>query len=108
MLKFGINWASPSSLSSPLHMVPRPTPGDWHPCGDYPALNKVTIPDRYPIPHIQDFSSSLHGKSVFAKINLVCAYHQIPVHSDDIAKTANLYAIWFIRGSSNTLFNYAM
>ena len=75
MLQLGIIRASDSSWSSPLHMVPKPTPGDWYPCGDYCALNKVTILDRYPIPYIQDFSSSLHGKSIFAKINLVRAYH---------------------------------
>ena len=88
MLQLGIIRASDSSWSSPPHMVPRPTPCDWHPCGDYHALNKVTIPDRYPIPHIQEFSSSLHGKSIFAKIDYVCAYHQIPVHPDDVPKTA--------------------
>ena len=86
MLQLGIIRASDSSWSSPLHMVPKPTPGDWHPRGDYRALNKVTTPDRYPIPHIQDFSSPLHGKSIFAKINLVCAYHQIPVHPNDVPK----------------------
>ena len=49
---------------------------------DYHALNNVTTPDRYLIPHIQDFSASLHGAKVFSKIDLVRVYHQIPVNPE--------------------------
>nr|VZI06940.1 unnamed protein product [Spirometra erinaceieuropaei] len=88
MLQMGIIRQSESPWASPLHMVPKAATGDWRPCGDYRALNNVTVPDRYPVPHLQDFAGVLFSKSVFSKIDLVRAFHQILIAPEDVSRTA--------------------
>ena len=50
-------------------------------------MNAQTLPDRYPIPHIQDFTRRLAGSKFVSKIDLARAYYQIPVEPSDVYKT---------------------
>ncbi|XP_052890336.1 uncharacterized protein K02A2.6-like [Anopheles moucheti] len=87
LMQLGVCRPSSSSWASPLHMVKK-ADGTWRPCGDYRALNANTIPDRYPLPFMQDFTMQLQGKNIFSKVDLQKAYHQIPIHPTDVPKTA--------------------
>nr|VZH89234.1 unnamed protein product [Spirometra erinaceieuropaei] len=86
MLELDIIRQSDSCWASPLHLAPKKS-GDWQQCGDYRALNLVIVPDQYPVPHIPDFTLSLHGKRIFSKIGLVRAYQQSLIEASDVLKT---------------------
>lgn len=88
LIQAGICQPSKSNWSSPAHLAKKPGTNKWRLCGDYRALNKITLPDRYPVPFLQDFTSSMHGKKIFSKIDLVKAYYQVPIEPSDIPKTA--------------------
>jgi len=93
MLNDGTARSSEGSCSSAVHLFPKKDRG-WGPCGDYRELNARTIPNRYPVCYINDYSHLLAGFTIFLAIDLVRAYHQILVHSDDVHNTAFTIPFW--------------
>ncbi|GBO02192.1 Transposon Ty3-I Gag-Pol polyprotein [Araneus ventricosus] len=87
MLNNEIIRPSNSQWSSPLHLTTKKD-GSYRPCGDYRQLNAQTIPDRYPIPRLEDSHQILKETKIFSKIDLFKAYFQIPIAEEHKCKTA--------------------
>ena len=69
----GSKWASPI-------VILRKSNVDIRICGDYKiGTNHKVCSDSYPIPNVEVAIHTLAGMSVFTKIDLKTAYHQIPI-----------------------------
>ena len=66
---------SNSSYSSPVVCV-RKKDQSLRLCVDYRALNQKTVPDRHPIPRIQESLDNLGGNAWFSVLDQGKAYHQ--------------------------------
>ena len=75
LLNRGFVRKSKSPFSSSVVCV-RKKDGGMRLCIDYRELNRKTVPDRHPIPRIQEALDSLGGKSWFSVLDQGKAYHQ--------------------------------
>lgn len=78
-------WITPSRspYSSPVVCV-RKKDGTLRLCCDYRELNRKSVPDRHPIPRIQDMLDALGGSSWFSVLDQGKAYHQ--GHLDEVSR----------------------
>lgn len=92
LLRDGIIRPSRSPYNSPIWIVSKKQDASgtqkYRLVVDFRKLNSITIPDKYPIPEINEVLSHLGGNRFFSVIDLKSGFHQIPLREEDIEKTA--------------------
>ena len=85
MLSRNIIEPSTSPYNSPIILVPKKSQDGsrkWRFCIDYRQLNKHIIPDRFPLPRIDDILDSLGRAKFFSILDLFSGFHQVALHPD--------------------------
>ena len=79
---------SKSACSSPKLFVPKGHGRGLCLCIDYGAINKITGPNRYPLPNKDKLKERVRGVKYFNKIDLKNGYYLIRIKEGDEWKTA--------------------
>nr|XP_054761486.1 uncharacterized protein K02A2.6-like [Lytechinus pictus] len=74
-------WVSPIVVSTK-------TSGEIRLCVDLREVNKAIVVDRFPLPDIAELFCELEGSSVFSKLDLASAYHQLELAEESRDLTA--------------------
>lgn len=78
--------SSISSFNSPVILVPKKTkPNEmkkFRMCIDYRAVNKQLIPDKFPLPRIEDILDRLGRAKYFSVVDLYSGFHQVPLEKN--------------------------
>jgi len=75
-------------VGSPILFVPKPNGQGLWLCVDYRGLNNVTIPNRYPLPLMQELQGRVQGAQWFTKMDLKNGFNLIRIREGDEWKTA--------------------
>ena len=76
------------SATAALILFVRKKGGSLRLCVDYRALNKLTIPNRYPVPHIDELHDKPKGSKWFTRLDRKNGYNLISIKPGDGWKTA--------------------
>ena len=64
-------------------VVARRKSGEIRLCVDLKAVNKAVIPDKYPLPTIEELSAEFHHSTLFTKLDMRRSYQQVPMAEDN-------------------------
>jgi hypothetical protein len=70
--------ASTSPVGAPIHFV-KQKDGSLRLCVDYRRLNDITIKDRMPLPLIGESPDLLANATIYTKLNIKDAYHNLRI-----------------------------
>ena len=89
LMDMGCIEPSNSSYASPLVLVMKKN-GGLRVCVDYRDVNKDIVPDKYPMPRIDELVDMVRRKqpTIFSSLDLMWGYHQVKMSEDDKHKTA--------------------
>lgn len=86
-IKLGVVEPSRSPWRSPILLVKKKD-NDYRWVVDFREINKVSVPDAYPMPRVNDILDSLRDAKYLSSIDLKSAYFQIPLSDESKEKTA--------------------
>jgi hypothetical protein len=87
LLSKGLIEPSVSPYGAPVLFVQKKD-GTLRMCIDYRQLNKITVRDRFPLPHVQDLLDQVSQCTIVTSLDLQSGYNQIRIAASDIEKTA--------------------
>lgn len=87
LLRKGLIEPSNSPYGAPVFFVSK-ADGSLRPVFDYRKLNANLVPQRFPLPRIDELLDRLHGAKFFTSLDLTSGFHQVRLRPADKPKTA--------------------
>ena len=91
LLDKGMIEPSASPFGAAVMVIPKPhQPGKWRMCIDYRRLNAITVPDRFPLPDIDEMINDVGGKgyTVWSTFDLCSGFYNVPIYEPHKERTA--------------------